>query len=96
MRGSAVNQDGRTNGMTVPGLPAQQQVLRDAYARAGVRPGDVHYVEAHGTGTPVGDPIEAEALGTVLAAIVPRARCCASARSRRTSATWKRRRASRG
>ena len=34
---------------------------------AGVRPGDVHYVEAHGPGTPVGDPIEAEALATVLA-----------------------------
>jgi 1-acyl-sn-glycerol-3-phosphate acyltransferase len=67
VRGSAINEDGRTNGMTVPGLPAQQQVLRDAYRHAGVRPGDVHYVEAHGPGTPVGDPIEAEALATVLA-----------------------------
>jgi 1-acyl-sn-glycerol-3-phosphate acyltransferase len=67
VRGSAINEDGRTNGMTVPSLAAQQAVLRDAYARSGVRPGDVHYVEAHGTGTVVGDPIEAEALGSVLA-----------------------------
>ena len=67
VRGSAINEDGRTNGMTVPSLSAQQAVLRDAYRRSGVRPGDVHYVEAHGTGTVVGDPIEAEALGSVLA-----------------------------
>jgi 1-acyl-sn-glycerol-3-phosphate acyltransferase len=67
VRGSAINEDGRTNGMTVPSLAAQQSVLRDAYRRAGVPPEAVHYVEAHGTGTVVGDPIEAEALGTVLA-----------------------------
>jgi 1-acyl-sn-glycerol-3-phosphate acyltransferase len=67
VRGSAINEDGRTNGMTVPGLPAQQAVLREAYRRAGVRPGDVPYIEAHGPGTPVGDPIEAEALATVVA-----------------------------
>ena len=67
VRGSAINEDGRTNGMTVPSLAAQQAVLRDAYRRAGVRPRRVHYVEAHGTGTVVGDPIEAEALGSVLA-----------------------------
>jgi 1-acyl-sn-glycerol-3-phosphate acyltransferase len=67
VRGSAINEDGRTNGMTVPGLPAQQEVLRQAYTRAGVAPGDVHYIEAHGPGTPVGDPIEAEALATVVA-----------------------------
>ncbi|HET8646697.1 MAG TPA: type I polyketide synthase, partial [Vicinamibacteria bacterium] len=71
VRGSAINEDGRTNGMTVPGLWAQQEVLRQAYARAGVAPGDVPYVEAHGPGTPVGDPIEAEALATVLACARP-------------------------
>ena len=27
---------------------------------------DIDYVEAHGTGTPLGDPIEANALGAVL------------------------------
>lgn len=67
VRGSAINEDGRTSGMTMPSLVAQQQVLRDAYRHAGVRPGEVCYVEAHGTGTVVGDPIEAEALATVLA-----------------------------
>ncbi|GAA2730206.1 SDR family NAD(P)-dependent oxidoreductase [Streptomyces nogalater] len=66
IRGSAVNNDGATPGLTVPSEQAQTQVLREAYRRAGVEPGDVQYVELHGTGTPVGDPIEAAALGAVL------------------------------
>ena len=35
--------------------------------RRGLPPAAVGYVEAHGTGTSLGDPIEAEALGTVMA-----------------------------
>lgn len=64
--GSATNQDGRTNGITVPSQTAQEAMLRAAYQRASIDPRQVSYVEAHGTGTPVGDPIEAKALGTVL------------------------------
>ncbi|MFQ5794194.1 MAG: type I polyketide synthase [Candidatus Bipolaricaulia bacterium] len=67
IRGSAVNQDGRTNGLMAPSRQAQEAVLREAYRRAGVSPGQVQYIEAHGTGTFLGDPIEAKALGTVLA-----------------------------
>jgi acyl transferase domain-containing protein/acyl carrier protein len=67
IRGSAVNQDGRSNGLMAPNPGAQQEVLREAYRRAAVSPGDVQYVEAHGTGTLLGDPIEAKALGAVLA-----------------------------
>lgn len=66
--GSAVSQDGRTDGITVPRAAAQEAAIITALRRAGVRPGEVGYVEAHGTGTPVGDPVEAGALGHVLAA----------------------------
>ncbi|CAM01905.1 myxalamid-type polyketide synthase MxaF [Saccharopolyspora erythraea NRRL 2338] len=68
LRGSAVNNDGFSNGLTAPSPAAQEQVLRDAYANAGVDPAQVDYVETHGTGTMLGDPIEAGALGAVLGA----------------------------
>jgi acyl transferase domain-containing protein/surfactin synthase thioesterase subunit/acyl carrier protein len=66
IRSSAVNQDGRTNGISVPSGDAQQKLIWEAYERAGITPSEIQYVEAHGTGTPVGDPIEANALGAVL------------------------------
>ncbi|MFE7310921.1 type I polyketide synthase, partial [Streptomyces sp. NPDC057546] len=62
VRGSAVNQDGASSGLTVPNGPAQQRVIRQALANAGLGAGDVDVVEAHGTGTTLGDPIEAQAL----------------------------------
>src|SRR5262249_25579405 len=67
VRGSAVNQDGRSNGLTAPNRQAQENVLRAAYRDAEIRPADIDAVEAHGTGTALGDPIEALALGSVLA-----------------------------
>uniref|UniRef100_UPI0021AD83B9 type I polyketide synthase n=1 Tax=Amycolatopsis balhimycina TaxID=208443 RepID=UPI0021AD83B9 len=62
VRGTAVNQDGASNGLTAPSGPAQQAVIRQALANAGVAPSEVDAVEAHGTGTRLGDPIEAQAL----------------------------------
>ncbi len=62
IRGSAVNQDGASNGLSAPSGPAQQRVLRQALAAAGVSASEVDVVEAHGTGTTLGDPIEAQAL----------------------------------
>ncbi len=66
IRGTAVNQDGPSSGLTVPNGLAQQAVIRQALRGAGVAPAEVSYLEAHGTGTALGDPIEAEAMWSVL------------------------------
>ncbi|MEU7488464.1 SDR family NAD(P)-dependent oxidoreductase [Streptomyces sp. NPDC042319] len=74
IRGAAANNDGGGDGLTAPNRAAQEAVLRSAYANAGIDAERLHhigYVELHGTGTPVGDPIEAAALGAVLGAARP-------------------------
>ncbi|MEV5598709.1 beta-ketoacyl synthase N-terminal-like domain-containing protein [Streptomyces sp. NPDC052496] len=65
LRGSAVNNDGGRDGLAVPSLEAQREVIEAAHTAAGTGAADVVYVELHGTGTPVGDPVEARALGAV-------------------------------
>ncbi|WP_216215935.1 type I polyketide synthase [Amycolatopsis aidingensis] len=64
--GGAVNNDGATEGLTVPGEAAQADLLELAYRESGIEPSEVDYVELHGSGTPLGDPVEAAALGSVL------------------------------
>ena len=66
IKGTAINQDGTSNGLTAPNGIAQQKVMLSAIADAGVEPGDVKFIETHGTGTSLGDPIEVEAIGSVL------------------------------
>ncbi|MGC4807684.1 SDR family NAD(P)-dependent oxidoreductase [Micromonospora sp. DT233] len=72
--GGAVNHDGTTEGIAVPSRQAQADLLRQAYASAALPPDAAQYVELHGTGTPVGDPIEAAALGAALGTARERSR----------------------
>ena len=65
VRGTAVNQNGAGLGITVPNGRAQERVMSEALARAGVAPCDVDYVEAHGPATQTGDPIEVRAVANV-------------------------------
>ncbi|WP_217213030.1 type I polyketide synthase [Streptomyces sp. AC550_RSS872] len=74
LRGTAVNQDGRSQGLSAPNGPAQEQVIRRALERSGLMPADIDHVEAHGTGTTLGDPIEANALAEVFGASRPEGR----------------------
>ncbi|MGW3075642.1 acyltransferase domain-containing protein [Kitasatospora sp. NPDC001132] len=66
IKGSSSNNDGPSNGMTAPNPQAQEKMLRTAYQRAGIAPHLVDYIECHGSATPLGDPIEANAIGAVL------------------------------
>jgi acyl transferase domain-containing protein/NADPH:quinone reductase-like Zn-dependent oxidoreductase len=65
VKGSAVNHGGASVGMTVPHIPALEQVMGQALMDAEISAAEVDYVEAHGTGTSVGDPIELEAMSAV-------------------------------
>ena len=65
VRGTAVNQNGATAGLAVPNGPAQERVIEEALARAGVSPDEVDYLEAHGSASELGDPIEVRAAAAV-------------------------------
>ncbi|MDE0652211.1 MAG: beta-ketoacyl synthase N-terminal-like domain-containing protein, partial [bacterium] len=65
VRGTAVNQNGAGLGITVPNGRAQERVMSEALARAGVAPSDLDYLEAHGPATQMGDPIELRAVANV-------------------------------
>ena len=62
IKGSAINCDGKSSGITAPNPLAQEDVIVEAWKRAGVQPDTIDYVEAHGTGTLLGDPIEVQGL----------------------------------
>ncbi|WP_176692783.1 beta-ketoacyl synthase N-terminal-like domain-containing protein [Photorhabdus luminescens] len=62
IQGCAVNQNGRSNGFGAPAPKAQQAVIEQAMAEAGVNADEISYVEAHSTGTRYGDLIEVGAL----------------------------------
>lgn len=66
IHGTAVNQDGATNTITAPNQTAQISMLRNLFNSVDITPDQIGFVEAHGTGTPIGDPIEAGAIGTVI------------------------------
>lgn len=67
IRATAVNQDGATGTITAPSETAQKRMLSQLLTDAKCDADDVAFVEAHGTGTPLGDPIEARAIGETLA-----------------------------
>ncbi|WGD39101.1 type I polyketide synthase [Streptomyces cathayae] len=76
IRGSAVGNDGQSSGYLVtPAVEGQRDVLRRAYANAGIDPADIDYIEAHGTGTSVGDPVELEALADIVGPRAADRRC---------------------
>ncbi|KAI0156750.1 polyketide synthase [Hypoxylon sp. FL1284] len=65
IRATGCNEDGRTPGITQPSTQAQQRLIRETYAKAGLSLEHTRFFEAHGTGTPLGDPLEAAAIGSV-------------------------------
>ncbi|GAW27324.1 putative polyketide synthase [Rosellinia necatrix] len=73
IRETGLNQDGATLGITMPSAAAQEDLIRQTYAKAGldinIPDGRCQYFEAHGTGTPAGDPVEAKAIHDVFSSL---------------------------
>jgi acyl transferase domain-containing protein len=67
IRATGVNQDGRTPGISLPSTDAQETLIRDVYASAGLSFEETMLFEAHGTGTSAGDPLEAAAIARTIA-----------------------------
>ncbi|KAM3511944.1 hypothetical protein MY11210_004415 [Beauveria gryllotalpidicola] len=66
IRAAVTNHNGRAGGITAPNTAAQQELIKHAYSMAGIDDiRETAFVECHGTGTLVGDPAEAEAVGTL-------------------------------
>ncbi|KNG88668.1 polyketide synthase [Aspergillus nomiae NRRL 13137] len=65
IRSTGSNQDGYTPGVTQPSKELQARLILDTYRKAGLSLSETRFFEAHGTGTAIGDPTEAEAIGSV-------------------------------
>lgn len=68
---TAINAGGKTSGFTVPNPRAQANVVRSAFAEAGIKADGLCLIETHGTGTRLGDPIELSGLKQALADTPP-------------------------
>ena len=77
IRGIATNHNGHNEWIMAANQEAQEELLREAYHKAGVDPAEVDYVELHGTAFLKGDAIEARALGTVIGSRATRQHPCA-------------------
>lgn len=66
--GTGSNQDGHTPGISMPSGEAQRALIEEVCHKFAIDPSEVRYVECHGTGTAIGDPTEADAIGSVYGA----------------------------
>ena len=62
---SVAMSNGYSNGITVPNQITEEEVIDEAWKKAGIDPNNLDYIELHGSGTPIGDLIEFNALKNV-------------------------------
>jgi 3-oxoacyl-(acyl-carrier-protein) synthase/NADP-dependent 3-hydroxy acid dehydrogenase YdfG/acyl carrier protein len=78
IKGTAINQDGkRSSFLASPSKVAQEEVITNAWRKAGIPAESVQYVEAHGTGTRIGDPIEVDGINNAFRRHTDRKQFCA-------------------
>lgn len=62
IKSTAINQDGNSASVTSPNPISQQDVILEAWEKAGIDPEDLGFIEVHGTATRLGDTIEYKSL----------------------------------
>ncbi|WP_379133793.1 SDR family NAD(P)-dependent oxidoreductase [Paenibacillus sp. sgz500958] len=77
IKASALGQDGSSVGITAPNAEAQEDVIVEAWKKAGIDPETITYIEAHGTGTKLGDPIEVEGIQRAFRRFTDKKQFCA-------------------
>ena len=77
IKGSSINHNGHTIGITATSVSAQEEVILNAWEKAGIEADDIGYIEAHGTGTKLGDPTEIQALKRVFSRYTDHKQFCA-------------------
>ncbi|CAG8976538.1 hypothetical protein HYALB_00011015 [Hymenoscyphus albidus] len=71
IRSTGTNSDGHTPNVTQPSKTSQTSLIQQTYEKAGLSMRPTRYFEAHGTGTPIGDPMEANAIGAAFRGVHP-------------------------
>lgn len=66
VRDCCVRHNGRGNGLALPSMPAQVDILSKIYLNSDINPDSIFYIEASAVGAKVGDVIELKALGSVI------------------------------
>jgi len=66
VRDCCVRHNGRGNGLALPSMPAQVDILSKIYSDSGINPDSIFYIETSAVGAKVGDVIELKALGAVI------------------------------
>ena len=67
LTGISLNHNGHNEWIMAVNPQAQEAVIKQAHAQAGIEPHEIDYVELHSAGSPKGDPLEARNSGQCLA-----------------------------
>ncbi|GCF07291.1 non-ribosomal peptide synthetase [Dictyobacter arantiisoli] len=65
LTGIGLNHNGHNEWITAVNPQAQEAVIQQTHAQAGIDPNEIDYIELHSAGLPKGDPLEAQILGAI-------------------------------
>lgn len=64
--GNGINYNGKSNGITAPNVEGQLQLMKQVLNTYKIDPAQIDYVMAHSVGSKFGDPLEIDAIQTIM------------------------------